>query len=346
MGFEDRDYYREPGRPTGIAGVGHWLLYGRLPLFRAFGIHVQAHSSLLIVMGLTLLFYGLGSGYTWQDRLIASLMLFAIVLLHEFGHCFAARFAKGESDEIVMHPLGGLALTRPPFYWLAHFITTVGGPLVNVLICVVVGIALYALSGRIPWQPFYLKPFEEFVGWGNASWWCYWIYQTSWNLLLFNLIPIMPLDGGRMVQEVAWKFVGYKKSMLVSCNVGMVAAVVLGMVAIATGQLWMLLLCVMGFFMCRMYKQAAQQMDEVDPIDEAIAASNAQRDAGPSYFERRRQERERRQAEREKHQREEDEHTLDQILAKISVTRSEKRFLERVTEEKRRTNAEKPTNKK
>jgi stage IV sporulation protein FB len=341
MGFEDRDYYREPGKPTGFAGVLHWLLYGKVRMFRAFGIVVHIHSSLIILLTLWLLI-GFGQGYTPQDRLIASAALFTIILLHEFGHCFAARYMNGEADEIIMHPLGGVALTRPPHHWFAHFVTVAGGPMVNVIICIVTGIALFMLKGSLPWKPFYVDPFVPFAGWWDAAWWCYWIYQMSWTLLLFNLMPIFPLDGGQLLQSVLWKFVGYRKATILSCNIGMVAAVVVAAICIATLNFWLLLLCVMGFLYCSQLKRAVLESDPYD-LGEPEYASSLQPEK-PSYRERRQQEKQRRAEAREAEQKQADEQQLDAILAKISssgkdsLSRSERKFLERVTEEKRKAN--------
>src|SRR2546423_14085770 len=135
MAFSDREYYRE-GRTGGNPFM--WLLTGSVPLFTVFGIHVRAHASLIITIVLVLVF-GLGPGFTWQDRVQSMGILFCIVLLHEFGHCFAARWVGGQADEIIMHPLGGLALTRPPHRPLPMFLTVAGGPAVNVIICLVCG---------------------------------------------------------------------------------------------------------------------------------------------------------------------------------------------------------------
>ncbi|MCH7765652.1 MAG: M50 family metallopeptidase [Acidobacteria bacterium] len=55
-------------------------------------------------------------------------ILFVVVLVHEFGHCFGARYTGGEADEILIWPLGGLAYASPPHNAKAHMITTVAGP--------------------------------------------------------------------------------------------------------------------------------------------------------------------------------------------------------------------------
>src|SRR5690348_14191000 len=110
MGYQDRPYYRDRGDLT--FNPLTWLLYGSVPLFTVFGIRVRAHASLVLTAVLALVF-GLGPGFGWQDRVGSMIMLFLIVLLHEFGHCFTARWVGGEAEDILMHPLGGVALARP-----------------------------------------------------------------------------------------------------------------------------------------------------------------------------------------------------------------------------------------
>src|SRR5437762_3545 len=111
MGWEDRPYYRDR-RPTSTNPF-MWLLTGSVPLFTFSGIRVRAHASLVIAMVLGLLF-GYFPGSTVYDKVLGATMLFLVVLLHEFGHCFTARWVGGEADDILMTPLGGLAFARAP----------------------------------------------------------------------------------------------------------------------------------------------------------------------------------------------------------------------------------------
>ncbi|MFT3788746.1 MAG: M50 family metallopeptidase [Tepidisphaeraceae bacterium] len=352
MAFEDRDYYRDQPEATGLARLGRWLLYGRVPLFTAFGIRVQAHSSLIITIVL-MLTLGVGLKYVWQDQVIAACTLFVIILLHEFGHCFAARWMGGEADEIVMHPLGGLALARPPQRWWPSFVTSAGGPLVNVFICVVSGSLLFIRSGRLPWLPFYIEPFKPFDGWTDVAWWCYWIYQLSWTNLLFNLMPIFPLDGGRMTQEILWRFIGFYRSMVASCTVGIVASIVAIMIGVASFQFWLLILAIMGLMTCM---QMRRQVVEAGPYafeeeDGSFAAAHepwSKRDADDRRErarEAKKQAKLNKQQEKLAAQARADETRLDEVLAKISthgkdsLTRGEKRFLEEMTERKRAATA-------
>ena len=75
-------------------------------------------------------------------------ILFVSVLLHEFGHCFGARIMGGRGEEILMWPLGGLAFADPPRRPWPQLVTTVGGPLVNVVICLVTGVGACSSLSR------------------------------------------------------------------------------------------------------------------------------------------------------------------------------------------------------
>src|SRR5438067_280823 len=123
-----------------------------LPLFRASGILVKVHIFFFIItIGLFLrVVLDKYHPIWWADVfLFTVVLLFGIILLHEFGHAFAARAVGGESDEILIWPLGGLAFVRIPHNPRAHFIVTAAGPMVNVVICVAAAAAL-SVGGFLP----------------------------------------------------------------------------------------------------------------------------------------------------------------------------------------------------
>jgi stage IV sporulation protein FB len=351
MGFEDRDYYRDgPRGGTGLSRVGQWLLYGRVHLFRAFEIDVSAHSSLIIAMVLTLLI--MGGGYMWQDRVIASLLLFVIVLLHEFGHCFGARWSGGDADQIVMHPLGGLALTQPLSTWRSHLITSMAGPLVNVAFCVICAAALFAITGHVPWLPYFFYHGTLFRGWLDPVWLLFWIFQTNYVLLLFNLLPIYPLDGGQITQAALWPRVGYYKSMWLAVNTGLVGAVIVAMVAVATAAIGLFLIAALGFMYCLQMKRMLQEQgpfgfSEYDePYAQELQRAQRENRSAARTATRRTSSRTAakvaKRAEQERRQAEEDEREIDRILAKVSasgmhtLTRGEQKTLKQASERRRR----------
>lgn len=123
-----------------------------VPLFRAFGIPVRLHIFFIIItLGFFLRIVSeKGNPIWWGDVfLFTILLLFGTILLHEFGHCFGARFVGGEAKEILIWPLGGLAMNEIPHTPRALFITTAAGPAVNVLICVICAVGL-AVGGFLP----------------------------------------------------------------------------------------------------------------------------------------------------------------------------------------------------
>ncbi|MBX9582021.1 MAG: site-2 protease family protein [Gemmataceae bacterium] len=123
-----------------------------VPVFRAFGIPVRVHLFFFIVtLGLFLrVVLQKGNPVWWGDVFLFTIvLLFVVILLHEFGHQFGARWVDGEAKEILIWPLGGLAFNDIPHGWRPLFITVAAGPAVNVLICVACAAGLVA-GGYLP----------------------------------------------------------------------------------------------------------------------------------------------------------------------------------------------------
>src|ERR1700730_588137 len=125
-----------------------------IPVFRLFGIQVRVHIFFfLITLGLFLRHQYTLPQYDnvwWLDMfLLTIVVLFGSVLLHEFGHCFGARYVGGEASEVVIWPLGGVGFTDIPHRWRALFVTVAAGPAVNVLICLVCAVGISA-AGFLP----------------------------------------------------------------------------------------------------------------------------------------------------------------------------------------------------
>ena len=112
MAWQDRSYYRDSGQ--GSSNPLMWLLTGSVPLFTAFGIRVRMHVSLLVLLVISLLTAEFQGGLGWKNALTFDVTLFAIVLLHEYGHCIAGRSVGGEAKDILLWPLGGLAFVDAP----------------------------------------------------------------------------------------------------------------------------------------------------------------------------------------------------------------------------------------
>jgi stage IV sporulation protein FB len=126
-----------------------------LPIFRLFGITVKLHVLyILVTLGVFLRVLTKQPDQWFDYAMTMIVMVFVIILCHEFGHCFAARRVNGEADEILIWPLGGLAFCKPPMQPGAHFLTTAGGPFVNLVFCLLAATALLVGGFAPPLNPF------------------------------------------------------------------------------------------------------------------------------------------------------------------------------------------------
>jgi Zn-dependent protease len=121
------------------------------PLGRMFGIRVNVHVLLPVVLIALVGRVTLGKDavVTWQEALVMCGLLLLSVLLHEFGHCFAARSVDGDATEVLLWPLGGLATCDVPHSPRANLITALGGPAADLGLCIAAAGALL-FAGLVP----------------------------------------------------------------------------------------------------------------------------------------------------------------------------------------------------
>ncbi|MEM7228875.1 MAG: site-2 protease family protein [Planctomycetota bacterium] len=362
MNWQDRDYADDPmgnlGRPGGDWGglrprfdnpMSWSIMLGRVS-----GITVRIHIAFLIYIvvefarGMTA---DKGAGPAMDVPVVGIFLgaLFLVVLLHEFGHCIACRYAHGQANEILMWPLGGLAYCAPPHHWRAHFVTVAGGPLVNVLILSLTIPLLGVLTGAW-WGVALPNPFAPASGLNEVagSWPLLILYALNFVtlvLLLFNLLPIFPLDGGRLLQSLLWKSMGYSRSMQVSVYAGYIGAILLGMVGLIWGHILLVLIAAMGGITCYMTLKQVKFTDDFMGYESdasyELFSGNEQDDDEPRVS--RRERREERKRARDASEAEQDAAAMEEILEKISehgmesLDARERRILERVTERKRQS---------
>ncbi len=274
--------------------------------------------------------------------------LFVLVLLHEFGHCVACRAVGGEADEILMWPLGGLAYCRPPHRWQAALITTLGGPGVNVVLMPVLGGAIFAAGGH--WTEVVFNPFAPALvntyGFFDIEWhwWLWSAYYMNLTLLAFNmLVPMFPMDCGRMVQEILWWRIGYKRSMWISVRVGLGGAIVMAAYGLVTWHLLLVWIAIFGASTCYGELVRLRSVEDDPPwafdTDKGYQAAGFD-DTPGAVTERARQKAEKAAAKRVEKERQATAE-VDRILDKIrvealaSLSAKEKSVLQRATEESR-----------
>ena len=161
-------------------------------LGQAFGIPVEVNWTWLpVALLLTLTFTGVfATGFMgFVLAIIATLGLFASVLLHEFGHALTARRFGIRTTNITLHMLGGAAnIERDPQTPRAEFLIAAAGPAVSFALGA--GFWILATVSAIVAGPFTAL----------------WTFLSLANLVLaiFNLLPGLPLDGGRILRAYMW----------------------------------------------------------------------------------------------------------------------------------------------
>jgi Zn-dependent protease len=199
---------------------------GTIRLFKFSGITVYLHFSWFLI-----------AAYEFSRRIAVYtspvwaafeyIALFAIVLLHEFGHALACRQTGGIANRIVLWPLGGIAFVNPPRRPGAMLWSIAAGPLVNVILLPILSIAL-TLSRIGVDEPGDLGLFLYHVWWINLA------------LLIFNILPVYPLDGGQILRSLLWFPLGEIRSLQIASVIGLIGSIALAglMLLLGTSIFW------------------------------------------------------------------------------------------------------------
>ncbi|HNU55412.1 MAG TPA: site-2 protease family protein [Flavobacteriales bacterium] len=194
---------------------------GGIPLFRFRGIQVFLHWTFLLLPAYIAL-TGVSEGSSWP--VIASdigqiLIVFACVVLHEFGHALtAARFGVATRD-ITLLPIGGVAsLERMPEEPRQEFWITVAGPMVNLLIA---GIAFLVLA-VMGLAQLTTELFGDISSWTGVL---TFLVVANISLFLFNLIPAFPMDGGRILRSALGMWLPRPRATRIATVIGRILAV-------------------------------------------------------------------------------------------------------------------------
>ncbi|HEV3446018.1 MAG TPA: site-2 protease family protein, partial [Gemmataceae bacterium] len=207
---------------------------GSFPLFRIAGIQVYLHWTWLLIAYFEIV-NRVNRYQSMAWNVIEYLALFGIVLMHEFGHALACRQVGGHASRIMLWPLGGVAFVQPPPRPGALLWSIAAGPLVNVVLVPITAM-MYVFARTAGWEVDYPDCVRFLLS----------IAVINLGLLIFNILPIYPLDGGQMLQAVLWFFIGQARSLTVAGILGLVGAA--GVIALAIGRLQNQWLALVAFF--------------------------------------------------------------------------------------------------
>lgn len=158
----------------------------------------------------------------WLAASLTTFVFFAAVVVHEFSHVFVAKARHLGVRSIILSCFGGVTHVEsepedaPTEFWLG-----ISGPMISAAIGLACQLLLWALSSSITPAAHPLL-FASLV----------WIGLMNFQLALFNLIPVLPLDGGRVLHAVLWRMIGDRQRAL-SVTLLFAAPIAVGFLAFA-----------------------------------------------------------------------------------------------------------------
>ncbi len=197
------------------------------------GVQVRLHALFLLFCVLTIYLGTLSADpmLVWHG-VMSLFILFFSVLLHELAHCYAAFRVGGHAEEIVIGPLGGLAPVAVPHEPRSELITAFAGPAVNAAIWLATIPPLWMATKDVNLigllNP--LRPDEVVEGLPQVVFLklTFWL---NWILLIVNLLPAFPFDGGRGLRALLWPVLGYRPAILLVARLATISAVVMCVLA-------------------------------------------------------------------------------------------------------------------
>ncbi|MDA0285345.1 MAG: hypothetical protein O3B13_20650 [Planctomycetota bacterium] len=281
-----------------------------------------------------------------------AMILFISVVAHEFGHVLAARITGGDGDEILLTPLGGLAFCYPAQTFQSRFWTVAGGPLVNIGLCLISLIqVLNSTHVAACINPFEFPPVQLSGGASSVvPVLGLMLFKANWLLLLINLVPVHPLDGGRMLQLVLNTRFEAAVSRMWYLRAGGAVGILMLLSGLMMDNTWLM---AAGALILPLNLSESFQMNSEDRSEESFMgydfsqgytsleqslSDDPEAEQRPGVLSRWRAQRE---EERQLKQQQEDrdmEHQLDQLLEKLhthgdsALTPAEKRRLQDISE--------------
>jgi Zn-dependent protease/CBS domain-containing protein len=185
-----------------------------IPIFRIAGIQLRIHITFLLLIGwIAFVYYAQGGSPAAVGGVLFILILFACVVLHEFGHALAGKAFGINTPDITLLPIGGVArLERIPEEPVQELVIAAAGPAVTAII------AMGAFIGGGSWAypPTTTTSIPDVLFTMNAV------------LLLFNLLPAFPMDGGRVLRALLATRMSYARATQVAATVGQGFAFIFG----------------------------------------------------------------------------------------------------------------------
>ncbi len=186
------------------------------------GIDVFIHATFLLLIGWIGYSYWLQYGTIAKvvEGILFILALFLCVVLHEYGHALTARKYGVKTRDITLYPIGGVArLERMPDQPIEELWVAIMGPAVNVVIAALLFVYLYLSRGIVPMTDLTVASGSFLAR----------LMAVNITLVVFNLIPAFPMDGGRVLRALLAMRMDYVRATQIAANIGQGLAFLLGL---------------------------------------------------------------------------------------------------------------------
>lgn len=192
------------------------LTWSPMSLGRWGGVQVRIHVFLIIFAVVSLFNAAIGPGHRVVPTAAWLTLLTAALLVHELGHALMAAWLGADPDEVRLWPLGNFIGPRPPGRDGGdNILVALAGPAASAAMVVGSAVALHVLDAQFVWNPFGnledsgapmllghaavgQAAVPRFASPLTTAWLVGWFGYLNWVLMLANLLPALPFDGGRI----------------------------------------------------------------------------------------------------------------------------------------------------
>lgn len=207
-----------------------------LKLGRLWGIDVYLHFTFILFLA----WVGYGTYLDLGAKAALSVIflviaLFSCVLLHEYGHALTARRFGIGTEDITLLPIGGVArLERMPSNPKQELLVAIAGPAVNVVLASIIGVIILVQGTGFPSHSGNLLQ-------GGILWN---LLQLNVMMILFNLLPAFPMDGGRVLRAALAMKMSYPKATRTAATIGQGMAVLFALFGLLHHQYMLLFIAI------------------------------------------------------------------------------------------------------
>ncbi|MGH2592471.1 MAG: site-2 protease family protein [Anaerolineae bacterium] len=236
------------------------------------GIDIKIHVTFFLILVYAAIVFGSnGRGVNGAlFGIVATLLLFACVVLHELGHSLVAQNYGITVRDITLWPIGGVArLERIPDKPAQEFWIAIAGPAVNfVIVGLIFIIARVLASTQVGFD---VSGLERGMLQLQVPSLLAYLFTANLFLGVFNLIPAFPMDGGRILRALLASRMDYTRATAIAVAIGQNLALLAGLYGFLTGQFFLVLIAIFVF----MGAGAEGQMVQVKSVLEDLKVRQA-----------------------------------------------------------------------